>query len=105
MKETHAHKILKLLWDGRYHSVNELNHGLHISQYNARVWDLRQKGFDIENLMYREIEVKNRHLIQKYDGKITDNLTFFRLLTPTKNIDYETLELIKTDENQLKLFS
>ena len=78
MKETGEHRILKVLWNGKFHYTRELSDA--VNQYNARILGLRAKGIDI-------LSLKNE---KGCDG--------FKLITPKKQIDYETRKKIIQEE-------
>jgi len=50
---TQRDKILELLQDNFYHSPSELMK-LGIAQYNARIYELRKKGHNIESVKIEE---------------------------------------------------
>ena len=78
---TQWHKILKLLWDGSPHSAYDI-YTQGIGQYNVRIRELRAKGF---NIVSESIDGKRR----------------FRLITPTTNIDFDNLKIIKTEQGEI----
>lgn len=85
MGKTQKHDIIGLLWDGKHHTTGEIIKKLFIAQYNARIKELRAKGFEI-------IAEKN---LAGQDG--------FRLTTPVKLIDFENLTVKFNSQRKLQI--
>ena len=104
--DTQKHKILNLLMDGKYHSPNHITAHLHIYQYGARVKELREIGFDIENVKFKNLSCFDRDYLRSgINYTPLPNHTFFRLVTPLSCIDFEKLEVTTGKVEQKELFS